>query len=136
MAPFIWCSIDFLYLYCHFFLKVGEIFFYDIVKICSGHLIWESLFSSVLIILRFGLFLVSWISWILWVRRLLCFEFSLTVVSISSTVYFTLDILYSIFCILLVILTSVILDLFPRFFISFSSFVFSLLFLLPLLGLE
>ena len=65
----------------------------------------------------------------------LFFEFSLTVLSISSTVS-SPEIVYSISCILLVILTSVIPDLslgFP--FSDLHPFVFSLLFLLPLLGL-
>jgi len=42
----------------------------------------------------------------------LCFEFSLTVVSISSNVSSTPEILSSISCILLMMLTSVIPDLF------------------------
>jgi hypothetical protein len=54
----------------------------------------------------------------LWIRSFLCLEISLTVVSISSTVLSTPEILSSISYILLVILTSVIPDLFPRFSIS------------------
>jgi hypothetical protein len=48
----------------------------------------------------------------------LWFEFSLTVVSISSTISSTPEILSSISCIPLVILTSLIPDLFPRLYIS------------------
>jgi hypothetical protein len=54
----------------------------------------------------------------LWVKNFFfcCFEFSLTDVSISSTVSSTHEILSFISCILLVILTSVLPELFPKFY--------------------
>jgi hypothetical protein len=57
-----------------------------LLKMFSGSLRWESLLSSIPIILRFGLFIVSWISWMFWVRNFLCFEYSLTIVSVFSKV--------------------------------------------------
>jgi hypothetical protein len=93
-----------------------------LLKTFSCPLSWESLFSSILIILRFGLFIVSWISWMLWVSSILCFECSLTIVSIFSMISSTPEVLSSISCNLLVILTSVIPNLLPRF--SISRFVY------------
>jgi hypothetical protein len=66
----------------------------------------------------------------------LCFEFSLTIVSVFSPVSSTPDILSSFSCILLLVLTSVIPYRFPTFSTSrFASIVFSLLFQLPILCL-
>jgi hypothetical protein len=45
------------------------------LKIFTGPLNWECLLSSIPFILRFGLFIVSWISWLFWVRSFLHFEF-------------------------------------------------------------
>ena len=47
--------------------------------------------------------------------RFLCFEFSLTIVSVSSKVSSTSEILSSVSCILLLMLASVVSYLFPRF---------------------
>jgi hypothetical protein len=55
----------------------------------------------------------------LWVRSFLCFE--LTAVSISPTISFIPEILSSFSCTLLVIITSAIPYLFPRFSISRSA---------------
>jgi hypothetical protein len=54
-----------------------------LLKIFTGPLSSESLLSSTSIILRFGLLIVSWISWMFWVRSFLYFAFFLTVVSMS-----------------------------------------------------
>jgi hypothetical protein len=73
----------------------------------------------------------------LWIRRFLRFEFSLTIVSISSLESSTHEILSSISCSLFMILASVIPDLFPSFqFSDLPSFVFSLLSVPTVLGLS
>jgi hypothetical protein len=53
-----------------------------LLKIFSGPLSWESS-SSIPIIFRFGLFMVSQIFWMFCVRNFLDLAFSLTGVSIS-----------------------------------------------------
>jgi hypothetical protein len=55
-----------------------------LLKIFTGPLSWESLLSSIPIILRFGFLIVSWISWMFWVRSFLLFAFSFTAVSMFS----------------------------------------------------
>ena len=70
-----------------------------LLKTISGPLSWESSFSSILTILRFGVFIVFWISQMLWVMSVLHFAFSLTVVSISSNVSSIPEILSSVSCI-------------------------------------
>jgi hypothetical protein len=49
-----------------------------LLKIFTGALIWESSLSSIPTIHRFFLLIVSWISWMFWVRSFLPFEFYLT----------------------------------------------------------
>jgi hypothetical protein len=56
----------------------------------------SSLLSSIPIILRFGLLVVSFISWMFGVKSFLHFAFSLTVVSTFSMVSSIPEILYSI----------------------------------------
>jgi len=60
------------------------VFFYVLLKIFTGPLSWETSLSSILIICRFDLFIVSWISCRFWASSFFCFTLSLTVVSMIS----------------------------------------------------
>jgi hypothetical protein len=53
------------------FFRLGEFSSIILLKILS----WESSDSSMPIIFRFGLFIVSCISWMFWCRSFLCFSF-------------------------------------------------------------
>ena len=107
------------------FFRLGKFSSIILLKIFTGPLSWESSLSLIPIILRFGFLIVSWISWMFWVRSFLHFAFYLTVVSMFSMVSSAPEILSSISCILLVILTSVIPVLFPRFYLfMFASICF------------
>jgi hypothetical protein len=68
------------------FFRLGKFSSIILLKIFTGPLSWESSLSSKSIILRFDLLIVSWISWMFWVRSFLHFAFSLTVVSMFSMV--------------------------------------------------
>jgi hypothetical protein len=68
------------------FFGLGNFSSIILLKIFTGPLSWESSFSSIPIILRFCLLIVSWISWMFWVRSFLHFAFSFTVVSMASMV--------------------------------------------------
>jgi hypothetical protein len=66
------------------FFRLGKFSSIILLKIFTGP--WESSLCSIPIILRFGLLIVSWISWMFWVRTFLHFVLSLTVVSMFSMV--------------------------------------------------
>ena len=113
------------------FFRLGKFSSIILLKIFTGPLSWKSSLSSIHIILRFGLLIVSWTSLMFWVRSVLLFAFSLTVVLMFSMVSSAPEILSST-CILLMILEPMISDLLSRFSIHrVVSFVISLLFLFP-----
>jgi hypothetical protein len=115
------------------FFRLGKFSSIILLMISTDPLSWESSLSSIPIILRFGLLIVSWISWMFWVRSFLLFAFSLIVMSVFSMVSSAPEILSSISCILLVCLhlNSFLGFLTP----GLSLFVISLLFLFPVLDL-
>ena len=63
------------------FFRIGVFSSIILLKIFTDPLSLESSLSSIPIILRFGLFIVSCIFWMFWFRRFLHFVFSLSVVS-------------------------------------------------------
>jgi hypothetical protein len=75
------------------FFRLGKFSSIILSKIFTGPLSWKSSLSSTPIIRRFDLFIVSWISWMFWVRSFLLFAFSLIVVSMFSMVSSAPDIL-------------------------------------------
>ena len=86
------------------FFKLGKFSSIILLKIFTGPLSWKS--SSIPVFLRLGLLIVSWISWMFWVRIFLHFALSLTAMSMFSMVSSAPKILSSISCILLVMLAS------------------------------
>ena len=116
------------------FFKLGKFSSIILLKIFTGPLSWKSSFLSILIILRFGLLIVSWICWMFWVRIFLHFTFSLIVVSMFSMVSSVPEILSSISLFCLLCLHLWLLTSFLGFLLSeLSPFVISLLFLFPFL---
>jgi hypothetical protein len=85
---------------------------------------WDSSPSSIPIILRLDLFVVSTFSSMFCVRNFLALTFSLTHAPISSIVLSMSEILSSISCILLVMLASVFPVLFPRFYFLSLCFLY------------
>jgi hypothetical protein len=81
------------------FFRLGKFSSIILLKIFTGPLSWESSLASLPVILRFGLLMVSWISWMFWIRSFLHFAFSLTVLSMFSKVSSVPEILLSlVFC--------------------------------------
>ena len=69
-----------------FFFMLGKFSSIILLKIFTGLLSCKLFLSYIPIILRFGLFIVSWGSWLFWVTSFLHFAVSLTFESMFSTV--------------------------------------------------
>jgi hypothetical protein len=100
------------------FFRLGKWSSIILLKIFSGPWSCGSSPSSIPIIHRLDLFMVSQIFWMFCVRNFLDLTFSLAGVSISSIISSTPESLSSISCTLLVMFVSVVPVLLPRFSIS------------------
>jgi hypothetical protein len=89
------------------FFRLGKFSSLILLKIFTGILSWESLLSSIHVILRFVLLIVSWISWMFCVRTIcilhfaFCFFFFFTVMSVFSICYLLhlrFSLLFLVFC--------------------------------------
>jgi len=114
------------------YFRLGKFSSIILLNIFTDPLCWESSISSIPIILRFDLLIVSWISCMFWARSFLCFTSFLTVVSMSSMVSSAPEILSLISSILLVMLASMAyVSSFGFLYPGLSPFVLSLFFLFP-----
>ena len=117
-----------------FYIRFGKFSSIILLKIFAGPLSWKYSFSSIPIILKFGLLIVSWISWMFWVRSF-CFWGFLWLLCQCFLWYFLplrfslLSLIFCWWCLHLWLLISLLGFLSPE----LSSFVISLLFLLPFL---
>ena len=130
----IWSSVGFLYVHGHLFLMFGKFSSIILLKIFAGPLSWTSSFSSSPIICRFGLLTVSWISWMFWFRIILRFLWLLCPCFVWNLLHLRVSLPSLAFCCCYSNLW------FQISFLGFispglSHFGFSLLFLLPVLGL-
>jgi hypothetical protein len=118
------------------FFALGKFSSTILLKIFTGPLIWKSSFLSIPIILRFGLLIVSLISWMFWGRIFLYFAFYLIVAQyflwyLLHLRFFILSLVFCLLCLHLWLLISFLGFLFPE----LSPFVITLLFLLPFFDL-
>lgn len=128
----IWCSVCFFVCLETSFFRLRKFSSLVLLKIFSDAWICNSSPSSIPIILRLGLFIVSKNFWIFCVRNILDLTFSLTDASIYSVAYFIPESLSSKFWILLVMMFASVVPIFFAFFFHVQDFLrlFSLLLLL------